>query len=150
MKKTRMKRVGVNRWGHIVYQEEETGKYYLDINNGNGEPDLRTCHPSNDPDGEPGWAIKVSYEIVNPISEKEMKERKFQFTYMMLSRLQSDCIGYLSSTDCRFRNPKNIWGKNVPDHIAKMKELWNKIPEDIKPEWLSWDDILRYEREMAD
>ena len=149
MEKKTLKRVGENSWGHIVYQEETTGKFFLDINDGNGEPDMHTCHPSDDPEGEPGWPVKFQYEISNPITEIEKIERENKFNYMLLSRLQSDCDGFLSPRDCRYKDPNIIWGGNVADHIAKMKELWNAIPEVVKPQWISWEQILDYEKKMA-
>lgn len=143
----KLTRIGENYWGHIVYKDEE-GKFYLDINNGNGEPNICDCHPSNDPDGEPGWPIE-DYTIVNPFTEKEKRERKFRFEYMMLSRLKDDCDGFLSDDDCRYHNPRGIWGTNVESHIRRMKEIWSKIPEDIKPEWLTFEQILDYESRMT-
>jgi hypothetical protein len=150
MEKRILTRIGENSWGHIVYQDKESKKFYLDINDGDCNTlDLRDCNPSNDPEGEPGWEVNFEYEIENPFTERELKEKKFSFEFMMLSRLKSDCIGFLSPGDCRFHWEEGIWGKNVKEHIVKMKELWNKIPEDIKPEWLSWEDILDFERKMS-
>ena len=40
------------------------------------------------------------------------------------------------------------WGGDVKTHIAKMKELWSIVPE--KPEWLSWQEILWFEKAMTD
>lgn len=66
-------------------------------------------------------------------------------TYMMLSRLQSDNDYYLGYGN---RSPKNLWAGNVDDQIAEMKKLWNQLPQDGKPEWLSMEDIEEYERKM--
>lgn len=65
-------------------------------------------------------------------------------TYMLLSRLKSDCEYYLGYGN---RCEKHLWAGNVKDQITKMKELWNELPE--KPEWLSYDDIEEYEKQMS-
>lgn len=73
------------------------------------------------------------------------KESDQQFTYMMLSRLKSDNDYFLGYGN---RHEKNLWADNVKDHIAEMKRLWNSL--EIKPEWLSMEDILNYEKQMTD
>lgn len=64
--------------------------------------------------------------------------------YMLLSRLQSDCEYFLNHGG---RSEKHLWAGNVKEQIAKMKELWNGL--DKKPEWLSMEDIEKYEKEMS-
>ncbi len=36
------------------------------------------------------------------------------------------------------------------NHIARMKELWNGFPTDQKPEWLTWEQLLQYEKVMTE
>ena len=73
-----------------------------------------------------------------------MEENKEQtHTYMMLDRLRSDCEYYLGNGN---RNPKSLWALNEIDHIQEMKNLYNSLI--VKPEWLTYDKILYYEREM--
>ena len=64
---------------------------------------------------------------------------------MMLDRLQSDCKFYLGHGN---RNPKRLYDDDVAAHIAHMKQMWNDLPDDTKPEWLTWEQILKYENEM--
>lgn len=66
--------------------------------------------------------------------------------YMLLSRLKSDCEYFLNHGG---RSEKHLWAGNVKDQIEKMKELWNSFPKDKKPEWLSMEDIEKYEKEMS-
>lgn len=73
------------------------------------------------------------------------KESDQQFTYMMLSRLKSDNDYFLGYGN---RHEKHLWADNVKDQIAEMKRLWNSL--EIKPEWLSMEDILNYEKQMTD
>lgn len=68
-----------------------------------------------------------------------------KFQYMMLNRLQSDCEYFLGWGK---GHPKHLWADNIPDHIAEMKRLWNELK--IKPEWLSYEDIINYEQKMLD
>ena len=43
---------------------------------------------------------------------------------------------------------RGIYGADtVQDHIHAMKRYYNQVP--IKPEWLSYKDILRYEAKMT-
>ena len=65
------------------------------------------------------------------------------FKYQLLSRLQMDCEYYLNNGK---RNPKHLWALNEQDHIKEMKEIYNGLDE--KPEWLKWEDILTYEKQM--
>jgi hypothetical protein len=66
-------------------------------------------------------------------------------TYMMLGRLQMDNDYFLGAGG---RSEKQLWANNVPDQIKEMKKLWNSLPKDSKPEWLSMQDIENYEKEM--
>ena len=73
----------------------------------------------------------------------ETKPSDYSFEYQLLDRLRSDCDYYLGAGG---RSDKNLWAGNPEGQIAKMKELWNELPE--KPEWLSMEDIEAYEKEM--
>lgn len=145
----KLKRIGENAWGYMAYQDVETDKFYLDLNYGFGETlDLHTCSPSDDMDGEPDSPLKRPYEIVNPITEREKREKQYKFQYMMLSRLQSDCVGFFgrdddesSHMDCRYHNEHFIWGKDIRKLVSEMKRLWDEIPEDLKPEWLTREQV---------
>lgn len=80
---------------------------------------------------------KIVKENVNNITESN------EYDYMLLDRLRQDCEYFLGNGN---RSEKHLWAGNVNDQIAKMKELYNKLPE--KPEWLSMEDIENYEKEM--
>ena len=74
-----------------------------------------------------------------------IQEKDESFRYMLLSRMQSDCAYYLGNG--RLYGP-HLWAGNEKDQIEYMKILWNSFPEDQKPEWLSYEDILAYERRL--
>jgi Large polyvalent protein-associated domain 11 len=66
------------------------------------------------------------------------------FEYQLLGRLQQDCEYYLGAGA---RNAKHLWALDVSLQIQKMKELHEKLS--IKPEWLSMEEINRYEQKMS-
>lgn len=68
-----------------------------------------------------------------------------EFNYMLLSRMVQDCEYYLGNSG---RHEKHLWSLNVNKHIADMKALWFGFTK--KPEWLSIQDILNYEKNMKE
>lgn len=69
-----------------------------------------------------------------------------RFRYMMLDRLRQDCNYYLTYGH---KSPNALWAKDEKAQIENMKALWNTFPEKDTPEWLTWDDILEFERKMG-
>ena len=76
-----------------------------------------------------------------------MNRNDFRFNYMLLDRCKQDCLYFLGNGNCK---EKDLWAGNVPAHIAKMKELWNSFPENMKPEWLSMKEIEAFEEAMLE
>ena len=70
-----------------------------------------------------------------------------RYNYMMLGRLQRDCEYYLGYVN---RNTKYLWAENEQEHINEMKRLYNSFSDENKPEWLTWDQILNYEKRMLE
>lgn len=69
-----------------------------------------------------------------------------KFRYMMLSRMKSDCnycLGYSN------RSTNHLWAGDEIGQIQNMKAIWNTFPEEDKPEWLTWDELLEYEQKMC-
>lgn len=70
-----------------------------------------------------------------------------KFNYMMLSRLKMDCDYYLGYGG---RNPIHcLWAKDEQEQIDEMKRIYNLFEADEKPEWLTFDEILEYEKQMV-
>ena len=67
----------------------------------------------------------------------------FELEYRQLSRLKSDCEYFLGAGG---RAQKHLSEGGIEAQIAKMRELYNTVPE--KPEWLTAEDIDRYEAQM--
>ena len=71
-------------------------------------------------------------------------EGNHEYEYQLLDRLRTDCEYFLGAGN---RATKNLYTGNVEEQIAKMRELYNILPE--KPEWLTEQDIDRYEKLMT-
>ena len=71
------------------------------------------------------------------------KDNKFK--YQFLSRLQQDCLYYLGFGG---RNKKHLHYLDEQEHIDNMKALYNSFSDSEKPEWITLDDIVMYEKEM--
>lgn len=127
------------------YYEDEKGRLYVDMSDVKDKTDLYRCVGDYD---EPSHSVNAEdFELINNPKNDENYERnkKYEYTYMLLSRLVMDCKYYLGNGN---RFDGHLWAGSVDKQIAKMKELWNTLPEDMKPEWLSMEDIENYEKEM--
>ncbi|WP_256719739.1 LPD11 domain-containing protein [Paenibacillus glucanolyticus] len=70
-----------------------------------------------------------------------------RFRYMMLYRFRDDCEYYLNYGN---RNSNVLWSLDESKHIENMKALHNSFGENDKPEWLTWEQILEYEKQMLE
>ena len=77
--------------------------------------------------------------------QTDILNRDSKFRYMLLSRLQVDCDYFLGNGN---RHEKHLWAGDVEEHITAMRMLWNSFPADKKPQWISIEDIEKYEKEM--
>lgn len=68
----------------------------------------------------------------------------YSFEYQLLDRLRSDCEYFLGNGN---RAEKHLWAESVDGQIAKMRELYQLLPE--KPEWLTEQEIDSYEQRMT-
>lgn len=94
--------------------------------------------------------LEVNYDDLNYkwlSQDKEINEQclPFKFEYIFLGRLKSDCEYFLGHGH---RYEKHLWAGNVEDQIKEMKNTWNKFLEDLKPEWLTFKQIEKYEKAM--
>ena len=100
-------------------------------------------------DTEPDRTFMTQAEINNVIKNRVdelLNGSETRFAYMMLDRMRSDCEYYLGYGN---RYAKHLWAADERLHIAYMKEIWNRFPEDGKPEWLPFEKILDYEKQMC-
>jgi hypothetical protein len=130
-------------WDRPVYRCIETEVLWKDISLGkSATPELYSC--GNEFDGEPCSPIKSDLVVT---FKTKYEESPYRFNYMMLGRLQSDCEYYLGFGN---RHEPHLWAGNVKEQIEKMKELHNSFPEGQKPEWLTYEGILEYEKRMSE
>lgn len=65
--------------------------------------------------------------------------------YQFLGRLQTDCNYFLGYGN---RKESVLWFGNAKNHITFMFYLWSCFPADCKPEWLTFGDLMYYEKEI--
>jgi hypothetical protein len=134
-----MKLLGIDDWSRPVYKCLETDNLYKDINLGDGNPSLYSC--GNDFDGESDCPINPALDIhFNKTEDQVTKEQRFN--YQMLGRLKSDCDYYLGFGN---HSKERLYYHDEQEHINQMKNLYNSFSEDGKPQWLTWEQILKYE-----
>ena len=140
--------IGYDDFSNPTYKTE-TGRILKDLNDNIELPCLYTVI-GNDIDSEPNESINniekyKGLQIVIIGRENEpTKDEKFR--YMMLSRLKQDCDYYLGNGN---KAVKYLWAGSEADQIQEMKDRYSTFSDDKKPEWLTWDDILRYESLMC-
>jgi len=138
-----MEYTGIIDFGNPVYKCIETGILFKDLNDRsykNDIPELYSC--GNEIDGDPCYPINKNITI---IYNSKYIESPNKIDYMILSRLQGDCEYYLNYGN---RYKGHLYYKDEQKHIIEMKVLWNDFPHDKKPEWLTYDQILNYEKLM--
>ncbi|QJI52320.1 hypothetical protein [Psychrobacillus phage Perkons] len=138
--------IGTDDWSRPVF-EDENGKFFKDLNCGEGNLDLCTAYGF---DGEPNTPIsyieKYQNAEIEVLGMDEEPTPKEKFNYQMLGRLKTDCDYYLGNGN---RNKNRLWADNEEEQINEMKKIYNGFSEDKKPEWLTWSDILEYELKMT-
>lgn len=91
----------------------------------------------------------LTFDDLISVSEEELESigvepEQSADDYRLLSRLKADCDYYLGAGG---RAEKHLWAGSVEAQITKMRELYDALPE--KPEWLTEQDIDRYESQMT-
>ena len=70
------------------------------------------------------------------------------FRYMLLDRMRSDCEYYINYEMNCPPQYNHLWADHDPKaQITYMKYLWESFEE--KPEWLTMEEIERFERVMV-
>lgn len=94
----------------------------------------------------------LAYEHV--VDPPDVKPSPQEYEYQLLDRLRSDCEyvlnTYYGSVAVGVKQSrlmeKYLWAGNAKDQISKMRELFSILKE--KPEWLTTDDIDKYEQQF--
>ncbi|MCD8084596.1 MAG: hypothetical protein LUE86_14085 [Clostridiales bacterium] len=138
--------IGKADFGYPAYRDED-GKLWANINFQYTDQSGLHSLTGNSLDGEPNEPFPVALgETVSFENEPDPEAEKYSLQYQMLGRLKSDCDYFLGYG---FRNEKDLWAGSVERQILKMKEIWNTFPAELKPEWLSMEEIDEYERKMS-
>ena len=90
---------------------------------------------------------KIAKELVagRELMGMNFRTKDKTFRYQLLGRLQQDAEYYLGHGN---RSPKHLWSGDEESHIKDMKALYKTFKRDERPEWISWRDILMYEKQM--
>ena len=88
-------------------------------------------------------ALNEQEQALGKLKEKEISLDE-GFRYSLLGRLQQDCDYYLRNSQI-----KHLWANDIKEHIQTMKDLYNSFTPSEKPEWISMQDIEKYEQEMV-
>lgn len=113
----------------------------------NIEPDMFGEQLSEDEIFNKTFGVEVDEKTVSLIDKLEDKMEDYTHIYQMLGRLQSDCESFLYN---KTGSESRLWAGSVEEQITEMKKLYNQLPANGKPEWLSYDDILEYEKKMLE
>lgn len=119
---------------------DQYGHLWKDLNLGEGNPDLYSV-TGDVMDGEPVSPACAEYDF----DPEPFRRSEYEFQYMMLDRLRSDCDYFLGWGN---RNASRLYDHDPQQHIDHMKDLWNSFPEGAKPQWLSWEQVLEYEKQI--
>ena len=91
------------------------------------------------------WFYLNDINLKESIDTSEYTHKDSKFKYMLLDRLKQDCEYFLGNGNGA---EKHLWAGNIDDQIKLMKDLYNSFSDDQKPEWISMEDIEKYEKEM--
>lgn len=134
--------IGDDHFSMPVYRDQY-GKLWKDVELGDSEQPHLYSVTGDGMDGEPDQPIAQEFTIH---VRKEFVSRDKRFRYQMLDRLRSDCEYYLGYGH---RNPGCLWAKSEEAQIEEMKKVWDSFSDDEKPEWLTWKQIEKYERDIV-
>lgn len=83
--------------------------------------------------------------VLAPLTQRDEHLKQYEHTLMMLGRMEFDMGGFFNEGDCRYHRPDCLWGGCVKREMEKMRELYRKLPDDIKDaSCLSLEEIEDY------
>lgn len=90
--------------------------------------------------------IKNRYiNVEQYLNQPDEIENPRKYDYMMLDRLRSDCDYFLGNGNGFVGH---LYYKDVNRHIDEMKKIYNSFTEEEKPDWISLEDIDKYQENM--
>ena len=83
--------------------------------------------------------------VLAPLTQRDEHLGQHEHTLMMLGRMKFDMEGFFNEGDCRYQRPDCLWGSNVKREMQEMRDLYRKLPDDIKDaSCLSREEIEDY------
>lgn len=118
-----------NRSIFMQFIEEETGEYVKLLNN-------KRKIPKEVINSRKSWHGNYYFTTFEELNTFLNPTQEFETEYMLLDRLRSELVHYI---DINQKQDSLLWAGNPKDQIAKMHELYDKLPE--KPEWCTKEEI---------
>lgn len=125
-----------NNYGE-EYPNDLNNETYYDIADANELDSLEDEKPVDE-----GYDDKLQ-RLTDSDEEFDYKQQDKKFQFQLLDRMRQDCEYFLGNGN---RQEKFLWAGNVDDQIKAMRDLQSRL----NPEWLSKEDIDRYESQMKD
>lgn len=92
----------------------------------------------------------IPIHLIAPLGEREEHLKEYNHTILMIRRLVFDIDGFLAPGDCRYKRESDLYCKNADKQIAKLRQMADSLPDDIKDNAPSKEEIDQYERIMKD
>lgn len=136
--------VGFGGFSDTPCYMDEDGRYYFDENNGRNGLDLYTGAWKNEDCGE--ICGEPNEHVTRPvICDDPFVRSDYEFDFRMLSRLKMDCDYFLGYGN---GHEGHLCHGTVEKQCDEMKKLWNALPANEKPEWLTMENIKEYRAKM--
>ena len=88
--------------------------------------------------------------LIAPLGKREEHLKEYNHTILIIRRLVFDIDGFLAPGDCRYKRESDLYCKNADKQIAKLRQMVDSLPDDIKDEAPSKEEIDQYERQIKD
>ena len=128
--------------------------FYRKMTNSIGYNPVPFCHLFEDTKKQPDLFGRSCFEPKETMMQfdkrvfgKPVMELDEAFRYQLLDLMMMDCKYFLGYGN---RKKKYLWTGDVTDHIIAMQELWRSFPMDGKPEWLTWEQICEFAKQMKE
>ena len=124
--------------------KDQNGKYYFDVNEGNGTLNLYDGAYINEETkeiyGEPNRHIET--EIV---CDEPYQTPRYMLQYTMLSKLSIESKHYI---DGLILKESDLYGGSIKACCEAMYKFYDQISEKDKPNWISKEQIHEYHSQM--
>jgi len=156
MNKIELQYIGTGGFSSLPIYKDQHGNYWGDVNwEEKGNPDFHSFKSFMDDydDWEYNLAKRKRITDVYPDVEIEIvsdfeRNPNIRFNYQMLGRLKSDCDTHLNRINNITPYAYMLSKEQQIEIIEEMKQIYNSFADNEKPVWLTWEQILEYEKEM--